>query len=283
MHGAALNERALGYPWERPPVEDDPIRWKEYQIEGLAVLPLLRRLPRLVGVGAAAGVSVLVSGCSAAESVRTPAGDPEPFIWQGVLFLLAATLVVTVRAAGAITGERERDTWESLRLTPLDGREFLAGKMRGIFDAVVPYYLAYHIPALVLSLTGGPFALVATIATLLIAWPLMYYAAGCSLGWSVRARSTWRSLLGALFTVYVMGSFLVFAVFFAGTIIFMALGLLIASAAGNSSADAVFIVALFTIPVLAALALAAVGHGHLRQAEAHALMPPKDSLNDKSR
>ena len=45
---------------------------------------------------------------------------PGSLIMQGLVFVLASTLIVTVRAAGAVTGERERDTWLSLRLTPLE-------------------------------------------------------------------------------------------------------------------------------------------------------------------
>jgi len=161
----------------RPPVGDDPIRWRGYHVEGLALLPLFRCVARSWGVLAAGVAATGVSTYSALQSVnywsRYQHATPWFFMLQGSFFLIAATLSVTARAASAVTGERERDTWDSLRLTPLDGRTFLNGKLRGIFDSVGPYFVAYALPATILSLTGGPLGLFVTITSLLIAWPLM--------------------------------------------------------------------------------------------------------------
>ena len=41
-------------------------------------------------------------------------------------------MVVGIRCSGAISGERERLTWEALLLTPLETRYLVRGKLRGI-------------------------------------------------------------------------------------------------------------------------------------------------------
>jgi hypothetical protein len=124
---------------ERAPVGDDPVRWKEYHVEGLALLRPLRRIPRPAGVTAvaalAAGASLL--SLRAAWGARAP--DPTPFVTQASVALLVVALAVAARRAGAITGEREQRSWESLLLAPLDGRSYLRSKLLGLRDAALPY------------------------------------------------------------------------------------------------------------------------------------------------
>ncbi|HEX5272095.1 MAG TPA: hypothetical protein VFW33_16475, partial [Gemmataceae bacterium] len=275
MHGPGLSRSARARA--RPPVEDDPIRWKENHIDGLAVLPLLRRLPRPLGVVVAIVVSAGLSACSAVMChPQSLEPDADPFIFQGVLFVLAATLVVTVRASGAITSERERNTWDSLRLTPLKARAFLSGKLHGLFDAVLPYYVAYLVPALLLSVVGGPVAFIATMASVVIVWPLIYYAAACGLRASSGARNTWRSLLAALFAVYVMSWLLCWATSCVAALGFVALVATLAICAGGSGGELVAVCGAFVIPLLCAIVLALFGRSQLRAAEARALTPPDD-------
>jgi ABC-type transport system involved in multi-copper enzyme maturation permease subunit len=280
MHGSGAKVSAR--PPHRPPVGDDPIRWREYHIEGLAPLPMFRRVARpwgVLAVGVAATGITTYSASLSADRFSQFYGEPLPFILQGLLFLFVATLIVTVRSAGAVTAERERDTWESLRLTPLDGRRFLNGKLRGIFDSIFLYYIIYALPAVVLSLPGGPaggsFAPLATIASLVIAWPLMYYAACCGLRTSAQARSTWRSLLAAILSVYMTSVFLCFAISISAGVAFTILAITASSLVGPTGGDAVRVFAAFIVPIGCALALVAIGRSHLRLAEARALNPPK--------
>jgi ABC-type transport system involved in multi-copper enzyme maturation permease subunit len=277
MQGGGSGRSAVAT--NRPPVDDDPIRWRGYYVEGLALLPLFRRVTRPWGVLAAGMAFTGVSAYSAFQSLKFwPPKHPDPWylIVQGVLFLFAATLIVTVRAAGAVTGERERDTWDSLRLTPLDGRTFLNGKLRGIFDSVGPYFIAYTIPATTLSIAGGPTGLYVTIASLLIVWPLMYFAAACGLRTSVQARSTWRSLLAALSAVFGTGIFICFPITLAVGAFLMGLGLAIASVAEfqGTWVVALALSAWMLAPIITVLTLAAFGRSQLRQAEEYALAPP---------
>src|SRR5262249_16500991 len=78
----------------------------------------------------------------------------------------------------------------------------LRGKLRGIFDSVRPYFIAYAIPAVAVSQTGGWLALLVTLTSLLVVWPFMYHAGCWGLRASVLGRGTWRSLLAALSAVY---------------------------------------------------------------------------------
>lgn len=253
----------------RPPVGDDPFRWRGYHVEGLAPLPLFQGINRARGVLTVGVIATGVSTYTAFQSVnywsRYQHADPWFFLLQGLFFLIAATLIVTVRSAGAITGEREKDTWDSLRLTPLDGRTFLTGKLRGIFDSVRPYFVAYALPAALLSFTGGWLGVVVTMTSLLTVWPFMYFAAGCSLRASVRGPSTWRSLLAALWIVY--GTSFLISVSCQGVI--MVLFVLVNSYANLRHLGEVIVIVLgyCICAIFASLGLALFGRSQLRGAE----------------
>src|SRR5262249_42045696 len=55
-----------------------------------------------------------------------------------------------------ISGEREKQTWEALLLTPLETQSLIRNKLWGILGAAVPYVMAYTIPALFLATLVGP-------------------------------------------------------------------------------------------------------------------------------
>jgi ABC-type transport system involved in multi-copper enzyme maturation permease subunit len=212
----------------RPEVSDEPIHWKERQIEGVAPLVILRRLPRWLGLvviflgTAAASLLILwVDGGGNPLQLlpqRLRAGLPgltvipgraeEDFLFLSMAAGLAATLVIGVRCSGAITGERERQTWEALLMTPLPTQHFIRGKLHGILAAGYPYLLAYAVPALVFSLLAGPWAVCWTVAGLGVTWLAMRFIGAVGLWCSVRAASSWRSLLSTLGVGYVGGFFL---------------------------------------------------------------------------
>jgi hypothetical protein len=121
------------------------------------------------------------------------AGDA--FLIQGLVVLVVAALVVGVRASGSVTGERERQTWEGLLLTPLESRQLIRGKVWGIIDSARPYLFAYTIPALAASLLAGPFAVYWTVYWGAMTWVAMYFMSGTGVEASVRSSGSWRSLL----------------------------------------------------------------------------------------
>jgi ABC-type transport system involved in multi-copper enzyme maturation permease subunit len=226
-------------PWwraRRAAVSDRPLEWKERHVEGIAPLAVLRRLPRWLGLALVAGLTILSSGAilldhlpptetphtvwqrllegdlpglaEVAANLRSPAGA---FFRQGVFVMLLAGVVIGIRCSGAVTGERERQTWEALLLTPLETRELLRGKLWGIVGASVPYLAAYAIPALLLAAAGGVESFLWILLWLAVTALALFYVGSAGLWCSVRSRSSWRSLLATLGLTY-LGGFALYCV-----------------------------------------------------------------------
>jgi ABC-type transport system involved in multi-copper enzyme maturation permease subunit len=198
----------------RPAVGTDPLRWKEGHVEGLAPLAVLRRIPTGLAL---AGVSL---GAVALAVVLLWRQRPQAFDlgqvldwladpWLGrlhdqvlaetVLLVLSSVLVVTgVRAATAISGERERGTWDGLLVTPLPSQELVQGKLRGIVAAGRAYLLAAGLPTLLLALLNGPVALVLVGLALVLTWRGLRLVAAIGLDASERFPSSWTSIVATL-------------------------------------------------------------------------------------
>ena len=152
-------------PVERIPVTEEPVLWRERHVEGLAPTPTLRRIPSwltLTGIvlvttlssvliliysmPAGKGVGALLQAALNRDVVQLTNLWPNAsigFLVQSLVALLLATLVVGVRCSGAITGEREKGTWEALLLTPLSAKSMIHGKLWGIMGASYWYLVAY--------------------------------------------------------------------------------------------------------------------------------------------
>jgi ABC-type Na+ efflux pump permease subunit len=227
LEGARPQTKARSFQAAPVPIGDDPIQWRERHLEGLAPSPSLRRIPTwaavtIVGaVTVVSSISILLLSLPAGVTPATIghalftlnagalyAAMPDAhlgFIIQGLIAMLVASLVVGVRCSGAITGERERQTWEAILLTPLSVRQILHGKLWGILGASVWYLMAYAAPAVVLSALGGLAALFWTVLWLAVTLLAMYYVGSAGLWCSVRAKNSWRSLLGTLAAGYLGG------------------------------------------------------------------------------
>ena len=210
----------------RPAVGNDPVRWKERQVDGLAPLNALRAVPRwlaLVTIFVASVISTLgmvflssaakpdqvwqllgrgdVEGlvhALAAPPASVSAEAPYWFQLQGLVAMLIASLVVGIRCSGAISGEREKQTWEALLLTPLTSRQLIRGKLWGIMGASYLYVLFYAVPALALSALSSFLAFFWTGIWLGVTWLAMYFVGAAGIWCSVRSKSSWRSLLGTV-------------------------------------------------------------------------------------
>jgi ABC-type transport system involved in multi-copper enzyme maturation permease subunit len=211
----------------RPPVDDAPVAWRERHVEGLAPAPALRRIPTpaaLAGVALLSAVSSLTilvwslpaGGAGALgralarrDPVRLAATLPdarEGFLVQGVVVMLLASLVVGVRCSGAVTGERERGTWEALLLTPLSARELVRGKLWGVMGAGGWYLLAYAAPAALLAALGGPLSVFWVLVWLAVTALAMYFVGAAGMWCSVRSANSWQSLLKTLGWGYLAGA-----------------------------------------------------------------------------
>lgn len=228
LENSGKRKSPAGEAVRRPAIEEEPIRWKERHIEGVAPLAGLRKVPRWVGVIFVAALTVLVS----ASWLLFCSEGPKKLGWTDVLGLIASvnhsmaadcamaqaiaamligSLIVGIRCSGAVSGEREGQTWEALLLTPMQTRELIHGKLWGIIGASVPYLVAYAVPAFILSVLGGFFAAFWTVLGIGVTTLAMYYVGAAGLWCSVRSKSSWRSLLGTLGFGYV-GGVLLYAV-----------------------------------------------------------------------
>ncbi len=217
----------------RPGIGNHPLLWKERYVEGIAPLAILRRVPTWLGVVGVFALTVASSGWILLD--RLPYGTSPADVWrmvwggdwhrlwlvresldsnygafllQGWVVLLLASLVIGIRCSGAVTGEREKRTWEALLLTPIETRHLIRGKVWGIVGAFVPYLLAYSLPALGLAAVGSVAALFWTVFMLGITLLAIFYVAAAGIWWSVRSQTSWRSLLGTLASTYVGGAIL---------------------------------------------------------------------------
>jgi len=232
----------------RAAVGEQPVRWKEQHVEGLAPVAWMRQIPRWLGIlvcvsatlagsctiltlNFTGGITVaglldkVMSG-QVLDLVRAIdwSGAGAGFLAQASLALNVFGLLVAIRCSGAVTGERERQTWEPLLLSPLTVEQLIRGKLWGIMRVSFVYLAAYAAPALLLSLVAGPIAVFWTVLYLGLTVLAMYYLGAVGLWSSVRARGSWRSLLTTILVAYV-AAILLYAVmspvlFLIGLVIF---------------------------------------------------------------
>jgi ABC-type transport system involved in multi-copper enzyme maturation permease subunit len=204
--GAGGQTRGARAALRRRPVDENPLAWKEREVGGIAPLVLLRRVPRWAGV-------LLTAILAAAMTVFWPTQDPATgIITQGLGVVLLASVATGIRASATICNERERQTWDTLLLTPLSVSVLIRDKQRGILQATRPYlWLGYALPTLPIALIHGPSNLVAVLLVVVACWVAMYFLAAAGLWCSVRSVSSWRSLLATFAVAYSSGFALGFA------------------------------------------------------------------------
>jgi ABC-type transport system involved in multi-copper enzyme maturation permease subunit len=164
--------------------EDDPLRWRE-RVPGRK---WGRRLAAAVLCAATIGSSLLIGNL----------GQPELYLLQGWLASLLISLVIGIRASGAVSSEREQKTWDSVLLTPLDTWDLVTDKLMGTLQGYYPLLLAYLVPALILSGSQGLVALIYTAAVAALGLTAVYYMAATGIYFSVNTNSSWQSLVKTL-------------------------------------------------------------------------------------
>jgi ABC-type transport system involved in multi-copper enzyme maturation permease subunit len=230
--------RVLGRWWDRPPLGDAPMRWKERFTSDWFSIPLWRTLPRSLKC-------LIIAGLVAGLALAMP--DSETFVILGVLQFFLSGLFVAVRSAGAITAERENQTWESLLTTHMDAYQIVRGKLWGQIDALRPYLLAYLFSALLGSLFTSWLAALWILYTWLASWVFLYGPGAVGISRSVKTASTWRSILITL-TAGNVSIFLTAAMF---AILGVTLGYIFFGVTGPNAAQALFLLALGSLPGLA--------------------------------
>jgi ABC-type transport system involved in multi-copper enzyme maturation permease subunit len=214
-------------PARQPAVGMNPVQWREQYVEGLSPTRIFRLLPRGLGVLLVFIASLISSGLILQEHFipSGPNSDPfgdliswalefprwprnfssavcQAFLAQAIVVLLLASLIVGIRCSGAIVGEREKRTWDALLVTPLTARELVRGKLWAVKGASYPYLAAYALPAVFCSALTVSIALFYTVAGLAVTVLAMYYMGAAGLYFSVRSKTSWRSLLATLIVGY---------------------------------------------------------------------------------
>jgi ABC-type transport system involved in multi-copper enzyme maturation permease subunit len=238
MENSSKKKSKRWWQFHRPPVSVEPIPWKERHVEGLAPLPLLRGIPRWMGVVLIfTGTSILcflilisamtgtfsqnfqkvLALATAGEGQKLlatlePAHDD--FYWLNVGAMFFFSLLIGIRCSGAVCGERERKCWDALLLTPLTEKELINGKLWGIINTCWPYYIAFLVPTLwgaCLSdlsswyFSGNPHfgAIAFTVIWAGVTCLAMYFVGASGIWCSTRSKGTWRALLFTILWSYV--------------------------------------------------------------------------------
>ncbi len=233
LHTSGNKRKAHWWNVGRTGISDSPVRWKEYHVEGLAPLPVLRQVPRWLGLGFTLAISLIAASFvlwlnlvpqvgirqlveimlrfDVLGLVGCFSGAGSGFQVLGLVALFLFTLIVGIRCSGSVSGEREKLTWEALLVSPLSVKHLIRGKLWGIIGATYFYLLAYAIPIIPLAALGGREAIFWTILFLGVTVLAIYFMGAAGMRCSVRATTSWRSLLGTLGIGYVGGT-LVFLV-----------------------------------------------------------------------
>jgi ABC-type transport system involved in multi-copper enzyme maturation permease subunit len=131
--GAPKRKPRRWWPGARAAVGDNPMLWKERFTEPGTL--------RLGWIGIVLVSLVVLSVLAAAvQWYLNTTGPSAGYAGRGYSIFAAltataigcgATVLVAVRAAGSITSERDRECWDSLLTTPLEGWEILRAKIFG--------------------------------------------------------------------------------------------------------------------------------------------------------
>jgi ABC-type transport system involved in multi-copper enzyme maturation permease subunit len=197
-----------------PPMSKNPIRWRESYLADRSSLAWLAMIPRAAWLLLVVALTVLAYGAvvllDADEPTTLRAGIRVPIFFVPTTGPLMAVLAISlvaafavgmlaaVRCASTISGERERQTWDVLLLTPLLTKTLLRGKLWGVLDSLRPYLLAYLAAAVPLSVLLGLPSLLCVVFVWLASWLLVYFAGATGIECSATAVSSWRGLLMAL-------------------------------------------------------------------------------------
>jgi len=144
LSGEARSRRR-GRHWFVPPVDEGrPMLWKELFIERVSPLGRLGKWVGVVTVLLLIGLSISYAGLIVYSRWQTHPSEAEWYAdWIGSSIVDSAAMVgtliqlsVLLRAAVAISSERQRGTWDSLLTSPLVGREIVVGKLCGSLYAL---------------------------------------------------------------------------------------------------------------------------------------------------
>ena len=193
-----------------PALADRPMLWKELYVEqGQAFGRVVKWLGILV-VAVFSGTSIFLAALVAWGCWFEPDPDGSSWArdyltdWLAWSWLMAwlIQLALGLRAAAAITSERQRGTWDALLCSPLEAREIVWAKiygsifgLRGLLAAIV---LAWTAGLLCGALSVGAFA--ELLAQTLVIGGFM---AAAGIAFSLSCESTTRAMTGTIVVLLV--------------------------------------------------------------------------------
>lgn len=132
------------------------------------------------------------------------AADVDP-VWIILFKTIFFVLLQPVLAAGAISGERERRTWEILLTTPVSKAQIVAGKFLGVAAGLGIYLLAWAVMIVGCQIANSKANIAATFDAEFLSVSLSLMLIAFSLFVSARSRTTFAAMgvcVGIVFVVY---------------------------------------------------------------------------------
>jgi ABC-type transport system involved in multi-copper enzyme maturation permease subunit len=203
-------------PYRAPISASRPMLWKELYIEQAQAFGRVVKWLGILVVAVFSGTSIVLAGLVAWEAWFVPDADQSSWAlnylteWLTWSWLMGWLIqwATGLRAAAAITSERQRGTWDALLVSPLEAREIVWAKiygsiygLRGLLAAVI---VAWTLGLMCGALTGGAFA---ELLARTFAIGSFMTAAGIAL--SLHCESSTRAMTGTIFCW--LGSACIFA------------------------------------------------------------------------
>jgi ABC-type Na+ efflux pump permease subunit len=198
---AQAEQRPGRWLWAfRLPITNNPVRWRERHVFGVAALPILRTIPKSLALTGTFAFSAIIAGTGVDQAIARNffsflfAGEFRlayfdlakaktesvfnELIILGLALCVIGGIVGVVRMATSISEEKRRKTWDDLAITPLSHQEIVSGKRLGIIDAALPHVLVYSIPMFALGGIAGPHGLILAAVWLIVAFIVIGVALG---------------------------------------------------------------------------------------------------------
>jgi ABC-type transport system involved in multi-copper enzyme maturation permease subunit len=197
----------LALPPRLPAVSGDPILWKELYVEHGPRLPGLARGAMIFLAACFLFLAGFFYLCGLAVSLVHHESVRFVSTWVRVVGTAVGCYMIVavgVRASSVLSGERDRQTLDSLLTTPLTSAAILRGKWLGaLFSARQAGWCL--VAVWMLGLCGGGLHLLSLIMLAATWWAYGAFAAGLGLWFSLRCATTFRATAWTLVTLLVAG------------------------------------------------------------------------------
>ncbi|MGO9114775.1 MAG: ABC transporter permease subunit [Thermoguttaceae bacterium] len=189
----------------RGEIGDNPMYWKELYAEPGSSRPGLLGYGLLAVIfSAVCGFTIYIYGETAGQRWRNAESFCEYATTMSTFLSCCGLVLLTARAAGSITSEKERDSWVSLISTPLDAGQIVKAKILGSLwslRGLVPFLAVVWLPALALR----PACFWGVAFSLLDLGILAAFTATLGTYCSLCSKTTLRAMGAALGTAIVLG------------------------------------------------------------------------------